>query len=349
MIQKRLVLSMPERGRVERVCQRVQSLKPDEVLVKTTLAAIKSGTEMTAFCGMGPFQSEQFDPDLRVFQPGSKFFPCPVGNMVIGVVVAVGAAVTLFRPGDQVFAWHGITDYVICRESRLHPLGRLTPEQAVCIDPLIFGLGAACDAEVSRYGKVSFVTGLGPIGLGAIQFLKERGATVYTASAFALRRQLAREYGADEVLDSGTDKDPGLTVKRWTHVRTGQAGVDVAVECSGRYRQLGQAMRATRQCGCVVAAGFYTGEPGADLSREAFHNRLTINVSLPAMRWGNPTRDPELTSNDDLFKHVVASLESGTVSVRGMLQPILPFDQAHEALRLIDEHPEQVVKVGIQF
>src|SRR5438874_4938738 len=84
MTRKRTRISMTGPRQVERVCEDIPPLKPGEVLIRTTLAAIKSGTEMTAFLGNGPFQSEQFDPDLRLFKPGSPPYPGEVGNMIVG-------------------------------------------------------------------------------------------------------------------------------------------------------------------------------------------------------------------------------------------------------------------------
>ena len=42
-------------------------------------------------------------------------------------------------------------------------------------------------------------------------------------------------------------------------------------------------------------------------------------------------------------------LVSGRVSTEGIITPIVPFADAAEAYRAIDEHPEDSIKLGIRF
>ena len=67
------------------------------------------------------------------------------------------------------------------------------------------------------------------------------------------RRAFAETLEADLALDP-TATDVGLELRRLDGV-----GVDVAVEFSGTYGALQQAMRSVRVGGTVVAAGFYSG------------------------------------------------------------------------------------------
>src|SRR4051812_27060456 len=91
-------------------------------------------------------------------------------------------------------------------------------------------------------------------------------------------------YPSPLVLKPG--RDLGLEVKELT-----RGGVDVAIEASGRYPRLHDAIRATRQGGRVVTAGFYAGEAaGLSLGREFFHDAIELRASLPAPRWGNADR-----------------------------------------------------------
>jgi threonine dehydrogenase-like Zn-dependent dehydrogenase len=42
-------------------------------------------------------------------------------------------------------------------------------------------------------------------------------------------------------------------------------------------------------------------------------------------------------------------LHSGRIQTSGIISPIVPFDDAAEAYRSIDEHPEQSIELGIRF
>jgi threonine dehydrogenase-like Zn-dependent dehydrogenase len=295
--------------------------------------------------GVGPFAAKSFDLELRVFRGRDDrgVIDMPVGNMTVGRVVAKGADVTNFDVGEPVYGWLPIADYHVCRADQVYPLGDLSPEAAVCIDPAFVALAAARDGKVSVGDRVA-VFGLGAIGLLSVQCLKLAGAEVIAVSRYAKRRALAQRYGADHVIDSGAVADVGLCVKEKI-----RGGVDIALECSGYYRNLQSAFRAARQCGRIIAAGFYTEDSGLRLGEEFFHNRLTLLASLPAWRWQNPDRDHPLWDRDRLRDCAVELLQSGRLSVDGLLDPVLPFSAAQDSMRFIDEHPDKVVKVAIRY
>ena len=97
-----------------------------------------------------------------------------------------------------------------------------------------------------------------------------------------------------------------------------------------------------------MTLGFYAGEArGIHLGKEAFHNRLAILFSLPAFRFGNETRDGH--TYGDLKDEAVALLSSGELNVDGLLHPILPFAQAADAFALLEQQPEQTIKIGISY
>ena len=342
--QRCLVLEEPRRPHL--VGQPLPNkLAVDEVLVQSTHASLKSGTMMATYRADGPFRDNVFDMEKRLFLPAVRPpWPCPLGNMTVGRVVATGVAVTQFRVGDMAYGWLPVANYHVVRAHELFHLEGLTPAQALCIDPAIFALGAVRDAQVS-YGDRVLVTGMGAIGAFVVLFLKRCGARVYAASGFANRRRLARACGADEVLDSQALSDIGLEVKRLV-----PGGVDVAIECAGHYRQLAHALRAVRRGCSVVTVGCYVGSPDFSLGGEFFHNVLNSKASLPAFRFGNSTRGEVPWTYERLRDEVIDSLRSGRLPVpEGLLYPTVPFEKAADAVRLIDEHPERTVKVVIEF
>ena len=100
---------------------------------------------MMAYLGSSPFVTRTFDPKLRLFELAPqphRFYPRAMGNMVVGRIVAMGGELQDFRIGQCVFAWAPIADCHVLPADRVHPLGELTPEQALCIDPASFALGA---------------------------------------------------------------------------------------------------------------------------------------------------------------------------------------------------------------
>jgi threonine dehydrogenase-like Zn-dependent dehydrogenase len=114
------------------------------------------------------------------------------------------------------------------------------------------------------------VFGQGPVGLSAVQLGAAMGARVIALDVTPERRALAREFGADAVLDPAAD-EPVAALKDLTH---GQ-GVDLALDCSGAEAARAAAVRATRTWGTVC----FVGEGGSvtiDVSRDMIRKQLTV-------------------------------------------------------------------------
>jgi NADPH:quinone reductase-like Zn-dependent oxidoreductase len=130
------------------------------------------------------------------------------GTDVAGEVEAVGASVTRFRPGDEVFGWCGhlggaFAEYASVSEDALTPKpARLTFEQAAAV-PMA---GTVALLAVRDHGKVQagqrvLVNGAsGGIGTFAVQIAKSLGAHV-TGVTSTKNVDLVRSIGADEVID----------------------------------------------------------------------------------------------------------------------------------------------------
>jgi threonine dehydrogenase-like Zn-dependent dehydrogenase len=323
---------------------------PGDVVVRSRYSTFKHGTEMMAYRGETPHASRAFNPSLRLFEnaPGEQsFYPRPLGSMVVGPVEWAGERTGELRPGDQVFGFAPIADVHVMPASGVQKLGTLTPEQALCIDPASFALGGVLDGEISK-GETVLVTGLGAIGLFAVQHCVALGARVVAASAFEERRRLAQSFGAGEVYDTSANADVARTIKermvKEGMVKEGMAGVDAAIECSGSLTTLAMAIRAARQCGRIVCVGFY--RPGTiNLGEEFFHNRLTLLASLPALTWNNPVRGGKPLYAKDLQEMAARDFAAGKITARGILSPTLAFRDAEQAVKLIADEPQRVLKV----
>ena len=337
-----LILERPRSARL--VANKLPSIGPNDVCVRSVYSTFKHGTEMAAYFGHIPLASKRFNQELRLFEAVSVgeavgYYPRTLGNMVVGDVEKVGTAVETLEPGQRVYAWAPISDRHVAAANKFIPLDGLTPEQALVVDPAAFALGATLDGSVTSTDTV-LVTGLGAIGLLAIQYCRAKGARVIAASSFAARRHLAATYGATHVYDSNAIEDLGLAVKR------DFGGADVALECAGSTRALHQSIRSTRQCGRVVCVGVYgPAEASLNLGEEFLHNRITLLASLPAYSWNNPTRSESPLHWTELRDTVARDLINGLIAPDGLLYPTLPFSQAEEAVKLIASSPENVVKV----
>ena len=318
---------------------------PDEVRIRSEFSSPKHGTESGGYRGTSPFARKVYDTPKEIFllrEESHENFPMRLGNMTVGSVTEVGGEVTGFSPGDQVFGHLPIRETHTVRTNRIQSVpDGMTPEQVVYWDPADFALGAVRDANV-RLGEVVAVFGLGAIGFMVLEMAGLSGADkVIAVDPLESRRLLAKAHGAYEVLDPNA-LDAGEEIRKLVG-----RGVDVAIEASGSYEALHQAIRATHLGGLVVSLAFYQGEAkGLYLGEEWHMNRITMRSSRSI---SDPNRDHPMWDQDRIKAVSFELLRLGRVSVEGLVTPVVRFEDCAEAYREADENPDTCVKMGVTY
>ncbi len=321
---------------------------PGEVRVRTIVSGIKHGTEMALYTGATPFLTQRFDLECRLFLPNESevtgLYPHRLGSWLVGQVIEVGEAVTRLHVGDLVHGGLPHRPTNVARAVQLYPLApNMSPETALFTDPALFALNAVHDAQL-KLGDVVAVYGLGAIGLLATQMVRLNGAMrIFAVDLIPMRRDLALRYGADEALDP-SQGDVALAIKR----ATGNKGVDVALEISGAYSALHQAIRSVQVGGRVVAASYYKGNAAAlSLGAEWHHNRPTLVSSMAV--WGCPHRLYPMWDLKRLELTAIQLLERGLLATEGMVTQRIPYEDAPAAYEMIAAHPDETIKVVLTY
>ena len=174
-------------------------LAEDEVLIKVQAA------------GVNLLDAKIRKGEFRLILPYR--LPLVLGHDVAGTVLATGARVTRFAPGDEVYARPddlrigAFAERIAVRESALAKKpATLSMEQAASL-PLVGLTAWQALAEVAKLQageKVFIQAGSGGVGSIAIQLAKHLGAFVAT-TASAANTAWVRELGADLVLDYKKD------------------------------------------------------------------------------------------------------------------------------------------------
>ena len=173
--------------------------KDNEILVKihaTTINRTDSGLRSAEF-----FISRFFTGLLR---PKDTI----LGSELAGEVEVVGAAVTQFEVGDEVFGvnsngFGAHAEYVCVRESApiAHKPNGMTFEEAAAVcDGAILGLGFLRKSDLRRGQSILIYGASGSIGTAAVQLARYFEAHV-TAVCNTKNVELVRSLGADEVVD----------------------------------------------------------------------------------------------------------------------------------------------------
>jgi threonine dehydrogenase-like Zn-dependent dehydrogenase len=108
-----------------------------------------------------------------------------------------------------------------------------------------------------QLGDNVVIQGSGPVGLNALVLAQLQGAgQVIVVGAPALRLQMAKTLGADEVVDI-TEYDHDERIAR-VRALTGGRGSDVTIEATGVPAAVREGMQMTRDAGRLVVVGQYT-------------------------------------------------------------------------------------------
>lgn len=323
-------------------------LGPGEVRVRTWYSGISAGTELTAYRGTNPYLTRTWDADQRLFTADREAAVprYPVvgwGYSEVGEVVDKAADVPgHLNIGDTVWGiWGHRSEAVLPAATvRTVPAG-VEPLAASFCRVGAVALNAVLAASV-RLGEVVTIFGQGVIGLLATQLVTRSGADVVAVDRLAPRRARAVELGALLALDPDGDR----VAERVREYGTG-AGADVAIEISGSYLALHEAIRTVAPGGRVVAAGFYQGEGhGLRLGEEFHHNRVSL---ISSQIGGVPVALSDRWSQDRLNETFLRLCGRGLLNPTALVTHLLPPSRVAEAYHVLDSNPADVLQIVLDF
>src|SRR5438093_9722989 len=236
---------------------------------------------------------------------GGAGTPVIGGHEPCGVVHAVGAGVDPGLVGRRVMnhhykgcgwckhcraGWsqlcrHGITVYGMTGHGAHAPLMKVPAFTLVPMpDSITFEEGAAISCGTgTAYGALKrldvsgrdtlAVFGQGPVGLSATMLGRAMGARVIAVDISAERLELARDFGADAVVNSN-ETDPVAAIHDLTHGE----GAETTMDCTGISEARVAAVRSAGTWGRVALVG-EGGTATFDVSQHLLRRQLTIHAS----------------------------------------------------------------------
>jgi 2-desacetyl-2-hydroxyethyl bacteriochlorophyllide A dehydrogenase len=323
-------------------------LSPGTVRVRTWYSGISAGTELTAYRGSNPYLTKTWDTRRRLFVDGDPSFAYPVagwGYSEVGEVVEAADGVTEPHVGEVVYGIWGHRSDAVVRADALR--SRRVPDGVPPVHGVFARAGAialnALLAGDPHLGERIAVFGQGVIGLLATRLARLGGAEVVAVDGLGHRLALARAMGAASVVPADAPGGAGDAVR----ALTGDVGVDLAVELSGSYRALHEAVRCVVPDGTVVASGFYQG--GGEhlhLGEEFHHNRVRIVASQIG---ATPTALGPRWDHERLVQVFMAQVASGAVDVAPLVTDVLDADRVGEAFDLLDRGHAETLQVVLRF
>jgi L-iditol 2-dehydrogenase len=183
-------------------------------------------------------------------------------------------------------------------------------EESTIINQGALGLHAIRRCRIDP-GDTVAVIGPGLVGMITLQLAQAVGATRVIVVGRGPRLDLARELGADEVVDYTTG-DPAEAIR----ALTGGRGVDCAFECAGTAAAVVTATNCVRRGGRVALVGLTGGKP-----IELNTDRLALDeIDVFGVR-SSPNAYPEL----------IKLIAAGKVNVRKLVSRVYPLEQINDA------------------
>ena len=286
---------------------------PGEVLIDVRATAVNYADALMV---AGRYQTK---PDLP-FSPGLE---------TAGVVARCGEGVTRLRPGDRVMAilaYGGFAEMAVAPERETFPIpGGMSFEEAGAFPVAYISSHVAIRWQGRlEAGETLLVLGAaGGVGLTAVEIGKAMGARVIAGASTAEKLAVAREHGADDLVDYAREN---LTER--VMALTDGKGADVCFDPVGG-ELFDAALSALGWGGRILLVGFVGGVPNIPANRLLVKNRAALGSALRHFRWHAP--DKLRMSVDELLRWY------GEGKLRPCITHRLPLGRAAEAIRLLTD------------
>ncbi|WP_345893711.1 NAD(P)-dependent alcohol dehydrogenase [Halorhabdus sp. BNX81] len=294
-----------------------------------------------------------------------------LGHEVVGVVDEIGSEVEHFEAGDRVAVgaitpdWNSLAaqdghpsqsnqalggwkfanvkdgtfaEYVHINDADGNmakiPEGVSDHEAAYVADMLSTGFAGAERGDIPMGGTVA-VFAQGPVGLMATKGAELQGAgRIIAVETVPERKELAREYGATDVVDFG-EVDAAEEIMDLTDGE----GVDVAIEALGADETFQDCIKVTK--------------PGGTVSNVGYHGDGEFR-HIPRAEWGVGMSEIDIVN--DLcpggrlrIQRLLRLLDQGKVDPTKMTTHEFEFDDIQEAFEMMETKEDGMIKPLIHF
>lgn len=246
-----------------------------------------------------------------------------------GEIMEIGDGVTGLKPGDRVMALLSAGAYAeqaVCDATTVFPIPDGMDDTTAAAFPVAYGTSHLALAHRGQLaaGETVLVLGAGGgVGLTAVECAKAMGATVIAAASTTEKLDLAKDRGADHLINYA-EEDLRAAVRKITDGN----GVDMVYDPVGG-ALAETAMRSLAWSGRLLVIGFASG----DVPKFPANYLLVKNIAIVGIYWGAyRTREPET------FRAGFATLAEWWAD--GKLKPhvshVLPLADVPKALAMLE-------------
>lgn len=218
-------------------------------------------------------------------------------------------------------------EYVVMPVEKIINGNGLPLQELAVVEPFSISYHAINRSEVQPNDNV-LVIGAGPIGIFAMIAAKLRGANVYIADLFDKRLELAKNIGADTVINSN-NHDLCATIRELTD----NNGVDVCVDAVGSERAFKSCIENTCFGGKIILIGNGKKET-------TFNHSILVKKEISLYGSRNSLND---------FEPIIRLISSKYINISSAITHVYKMYQAEEAFLALVENDGSKTKVLIEF
>ena len=321
----------------------IPDLGTRQLLVRTAVSGISSGTELLYYRGQVP---EELALDAGIPSlSGDSRYPFPYGYACAGEVIDAGTGVESTWLGKKVFSFQPHASHFCAEAEQLIELPEgMAFEQAIFLPNMETALNFVLDAR-PLVGEFVGVFGLGVVGLLTTALLLRfpLGGLVCW-DRYPLRRQTARHLGLEFELDPD-DTWGWQNVLKSFGGKGLQDGLDLALELSGAPPALDQAIGSLGFGGRLVIGSWYGTKPvHLDLGGKFHRSRIEMIASqvstiAPVLR-GRWDKDRRFST----VLRLLAEIRPET-----WITQRFPLERASETYRQLAEDPSSSLQVIFEY
>ena len=279
--------------------------------------------------------------------------PLPLGYCNVGVVQEVGDGCDCFSLGDRVASNGPHSEYVsVPKNLCVKVPDNVTDDEAAFTVISSIALQGVRLAEPTL-GECFVVTGLGLVGLIAVQLLRANGCRVLGIDFDPAKTALARMFGA-ETVEIAAGEDPLSVAKAFSRNR----GVDgVLLTLSSKSNEpVSHAARMCRKRGRIVLVGV----TGLELNRSDFYEKeicFRVSCSYGPGRYDTAYEENGIDypvgfvrwSERRNFEAVLDMMEAGSLNIHPLITHRYKFADASDAYDLLAEGQESYLGIILEY
>lgn len=201
-------------------------------------------------------------------------------------------------------------------------------------DMMSTGFAGAENAAIPMGGTVA-VFAQGPVGLMATRGARLLGAgLVIAVETLPKRKELARHFGADEVVDFREENAVQAIL-----AMTGGQGVDSSIEALGTQSTFEMCIRVTRPGGTISNVGYHGEGDYVEIPRQAWGVGMSDQTIRTALCPGGKVR----------MQRLLRLLEAKRIDPTPMTTHTFTFTQIEHAFQMMAAKEEDIIKPLIVF